>query len=260
MKKRWLILAAGHGIRWGDKFGIPKHLVDVGGEQLLSRTIRQLKELGERDIYLVSRDYVFPGVNIYVPRLDPENKEADKFLSSIDLWRNTKKDFVFLYGDVYFTDSAIKKIAETRVKDWALFARFGESEITGKQHGECFAFRFTPMMKLKLERTLLHLVDMRKDSQISRNGGWELYSMLEGFLPMERKRGSHLIEIDDFTEDFDFPEDYERWARRIGIWKEEEKKERKTSQQGKGAGRRKKSQAQSSQTSGRGREGSQKQE
>ena len=50
-----LILAAGRGIRLGELGRvIPKALVDVGGESLISRSIRYLKQSGIREIVIVT--------------------------------------------------------------------------------------------------------------------------------------------------------------------------------------------------------------
>ena len=44
--------------------------------------------------------------------------------------------------------------------------------------------------------------------KLKRGGGWEFYERMHGVT------GDHFVTIDDFTDEFDFPEDYERWMKR----------------------------------------------
>ena len=41
---KYIIMADGKGTRWGNYQDIPKHLIQIGGETLLGRTVRLLNE------------------------------------------------------------------------------------------------------------------------------------------------------------------------------------------------------------------------
>ena len=47
-------MADGHGRRWGRYLGRPKHLIRLGGESLLERTVRLLKANGVDGIAISS--------------------------------------------------------------------------------------------------------------------------------------------------------------------------------------------------------------
>ncbi len=51
-----VILCAGTGDRWNNYLGIPKQLIEIGGETLLDRAIRLLKRDGVSDIHVVTHN------------------------------------------------------------------------------------------------------------------------------------------------------------------------------------------------------------
>ena len=116
-------------------------MIEVDGEPIIHRTVRLLRDAGVKDIYVVGRDqtYKVPGSKLYVPTFTEAFHDADKFLSSRDLWIQTEGKTLVIYGDVYFTEDAIQQIVHCRHIDWLLFARPFASRLTGKGFGECFA-------------------------------------------------------------------------------------------------------------------------
>ncbi len=205
---RHIIIAAGEGTRWNNYLGVSKHFVEIGGERLLERTVRQLNERGIRPTVVGNTpDYHVEGCCLFIPNLNPDNVDADKFLSSESLWNEDGRTIV-LYGDVYFTDEAMDTIVNYKEKDWRLFGREGASEHTGCGWGECFAQSFYTE-HIEKHREMLHKIrDDYKAEKIYRCGGWEHYRAMEGFDLTEHKIGDKFYEIDDFTEDFDTPEDF----------------------------------------------------
>src|ERR1019366_5619970 len=144
------------------------------------------------------------------PELNPLNYDCDKFLSSACLW-NQEGRTVVLYGDVYFSDDAMQWVMEFQPREWALFARFGRSKLTGKKYGECFAHSFFPEHIAGHMAGLQHIVSAYSRGEIKRCGGWELYRQMERLPLEEHQRKGRFVEIDDWTEDFDCPLDYDRW-------------------------------------------------
>lgn len=218
---RIIIICAGEATRWKSHLGVPKHLIPIAGEPLLHRTVRLLRNLGVKDIQIVSKDdprYKIPGSNQFVPVLNPkENADADKFLSSRELW-NDKGRTIVLYGDVFFSLEAMTAIIRSEETDWTLFCRPEASRITGHKWGECFAISFYPESHDEMTVQLRRTATLWKTGKISRCGGWELYRAMTG-RPDDKIRHPHtmttnFIKIDDFTEDFDSPEDYELWIAR----------------------------------------------
>jgi len=212
-----IIIAAGEATRWGNYLNTPKHLIEIDGEPLLHRTVRLLKANGVSQVYVVSKDderYQIPGATQYIAQLNyKQNADADKFLSSKALWNRNGRTIV-LYGDVYFTEAAIKTIIGYQEKSWTLFCRKRASKLTGTPWGECFAQSFYPEDIPKHEAALHRVAKLYKDKIIDRCGGWEHYRAMVGF-PDNKIRSKlfngHCVEIDDLTDDFDYPEDYDRW-------------------------------------------------
>ncbi len=138
MNTRAIIIAAGKGLRWKNYKGIEKHFMKIDGEAIIHRTVRLLKEFGVDDIYVVgkTKKYEIEGTKLYKPKFTKEYYDADKFLSSKNLWNKKGKTLV-LYGDVYFTRQAIDQIVNYAHVDWLLFGRPFASLLTGKRYGEC---------------------------------------------------------------------------------------------------------------------------
>lgn len=212
---RFIIIAAGDGTRWGNYLGTTKHLAVLNGQPIIYRTIDLLRANGVSydDIFVVSKDYNLLIVNNYRPKLNPRNFDADKFLSSSKLW-NKEGRTVIVYGDVYFSEDAIKTIIESEEKDWRLFCRPTASKITGTPHGECFAISFYPHDHKYCYARLRQLVHLYNGRVLERIGGWEWARLISGIKPARLKKHQEelplYINIDDETDDIDYPEDYDR--------------------------------------------------
>jgi hypothetical protein len=224
MELRVIILAGGSGLRWGNYRGVPKHLVEIEGEVLLERTVKQfLKHTS--DVWVVGPDnrYKFDGANLYTPEIDDSPKEMSKFISSHDLWLD-KKDSknILVFGDVYFTDEAVKTIVSDK-GEWNFFVRRKGSIITGKPHKEIFAISFNNSTSVIFSHKIFMLYV--KTPTISTAGGWHLFRELTIGNPFSRNemfKNGGFVEINDWTEDFDYPKDLENWEKsRSTIWSED---------------------------------------
>ena len=220
---RVIVIAAGEGSRWGNHLGVPKHLIDIEGEVLLARTVRQFGAYTP-DVVVVGPDdrYLIPPARLHIPTLTPANGGVDKFLSSQHLWNPDGRTIV-AYGDVWFSDSAVDEIVGFWEHEWQLFARLDGSSFTGCEWGECFAQSFWPTQHAEHRRALELVRDLEASGEIDRSGGWEHYRAMCGArtatrLGQHADRGRMTL-IDDWTDDFDSPADYDRWlARRAHTW------------------------------------------
>lgn len=210
---RVIILCAGKGSRWVNYTGVPKHKVVVEGEVLVERTVRQFLKYTD-DIVLVANDdsYRIPGTTCYVVQEDKRYNVMDKFLSSSDQWSDTKTIIVF--GDVYFTDEAVEAIV-TNDREWCFFLRQNASQITGKPWGEIFALCFNASFNKIMLDSINDIVLNKNFSNSLLPAGWTLLTYLlkvkiieKIFLP---NNGYAYVSIDDWTEDFDFPIDFDTW-------------------------------------------------
>lgn len=223
-KIKAIMICAGDATRWGGYMNTPKHLIEIEGERLLDRTVRLLKERGIREIYTVVKritdEYYVKGAAQWVADLNPEeNADADKFLSSKELWNKEGRTLV-IYGDCYFTDEAMDTIVSHEGRAWHLFCRSQASEITGTPWGECFAQSFYPEDLERHEAALRRIAKLSKEGVIKRCGGWEHYRAMIGRSDAQLRKhvmGDCYTEINDWSDDFDYPKDYDEWKRRRSL-------------------------------------------
>lgn len=197
---KYIIMADGKGDRWHNYNNIPKHLVEIHGETLLSRTVRLLKLYdSESQIIITSHDerYEVPGAMRY----EPKNNilELDRFTREL-----IENDICFLYGDTYYSKEAINKIVNTET-DEVMFFSDNRSILA---------------VKVKCAEVFIqHLNNVRilyEAGKIKNCKGWQVYQSYAG-LPFDVKQiGEKCIYIHDETYDVNSLEDYEK------VLKEEE--------------------------------------
>lgn len=232
-KETVIIIAAGEATRWGGHTGVPKHFVRVPyklqtGEEvevpLLRRTIQQLYHREIVPIVIAKRGaegYKFKHARTeYVETDYDKNEDADKFLSSAHLWDKEGRT-VILWGDVFFTEGAMDRIFSQSphqamagtlpARDWTLYCRPNGSTLTGTRYGENFALAFYPEHHELMKEHLDKIVKAKKSGEAKRCGGWELYRSLVGVDLNTHTMTWGYEEINDWTEDFDTPEDYDTW-------------------------------------------------
>lgn len=209
---RIIIIAAGDATRWGGYLGVTKHYAVIDGEPVIERTVRLLRERGQDDVWVVSKDYSIDGVHNYHPKLNPRNHDADKFISSSELWADNKRTIV-IYGDVYFTEQAIDTILAEDITLYRLFCRPNGNKKFKYPYGECFAVSFHPTDHEFLMYCLKRLVHLYRADVISRIGGWELTRLMANVpiakMDQHKRWLANYYVIDDETNDIDYPSDYE---------------------------------------------------
>ena len=204
-----IVLAAGEGKRWGNYTGVPKHLLEIEGESLIQRTTRQISAYADRT-FVVGTDssYKTNFSELFVPEQRQPALEMHKFSSSRALWSERT---VLLFGDAYYTDEAISTIVQD-TEDFTFFLRSGPSSFTQKPYGEIYAFSFWDSAHEKLQEGINTLL---RQQDVYSAGGWALMRTLLGINHRSRTKAhlskGHYIEIDDWTEDFDYPIDLELW-------------------------------------------------
>jgi hypothetical protein len=210
---RILILCAGEGSRWGNYTGVPKHRVVVEDEVLIERTVRQFLKYTD-DIVVVANDGSdnIPGTTNYIAKKNESPTIMDKFLSSQEQWSDTKT--IIVYGDVYFTDEAVEMIV-TNDGPICFYLRKTRSKITGKGWGEIFGISFDGYLNKSMLENLNNVFFKDFANNNSVPAGWMLLRHIlnvkqthQIFLP----ENNHIyINIDDWTEDFDYPQDFDNW-------------------------------------------------
>ena len=190
---RYVIMADGKGSRWNNFMGHKKHEISIQGETLLERTVRLVHGCdGEADILITSHDESvdIPGARRY----EPKNNvlEIDRFTDEL-----IGDDMCFLYGDVLYSEEAIRTVKARRGSAPLLF--FGsEKSICAVLIGDGRLFR---SLYLEVRRKFL-------DGEISECKGWQVYHLYAGLPLNGREIGRSYVLLDSFTRDFNSPEDY----------------------------------------------------
>lgn len=188
-------------------FEIPKQLSIVKGERIVDRTIRLLREHGATDIYISSNNPMFDSCDAI--RL--ENKENNFTLKEgkttghwLDAFYPVNEEVCYIFGDVYFTEEAIKTIVNYKTDKNILF---GTSDALNKYHnnwGEPFAYivkDYNSFFKGIKEVKTMYDKGLIKRHPIV----WELYRYLHNIdINTQRIVGDYVC-IDDGTIDIDNP-------------------------------------------------------
>jgi len=236
----------GNPSRWKNFLNIPKQMVDTGdGIPLIQRTINQFSStFSGADFYLIARqdDSHFSsieGVEIINRRDSIDRPAAIEIVEYARDFLPDKSDILWIYADVYFSDNAVQRIADhisCRNSDFALFGRKRMNPMFGNTGGEKFAAYFTCDSREILLEYYRFLDRLYIGTPLHKYGTWELISLISALkkddssaLPYPALIGGktsftyqelaqirhskefhsrHWIEIDDETEDFDFPCEY----------------------------------------------------
>jgi hypothetical protein len=205
-----IVLCNGSEDKWQDHRGVRRHFVEIAGERLIDRTVRQF---GSRaDVVVSGPDlrYKVPGAALYVPLDEPDNLDADILLSTRALWSSLDRTLVVL-GDTWFSDAGVDAIVGLGDHRWFYVGREHGSRFSGTDYGEIFALSFWPEHQAELLAVMLEVRRRQRDEGLWRGGLWEHYRILRGIDPLEHRIDGHFLEVDDETEDFDFGPAFETW-------------------------------------------------
>lgn len=203
-KMKYIIMCGG----FYQDFEIPKQLSVVNGERLVDRTIRLLKENNITEIYISSNDERFDSCG--VPRLEHENSyryEDNKVKGYwLDAYYPMDEPCIYLHGDVYYSEDAIKKIINCNPN---VNTFIGNEIAKNEEHnnwGEPFGWIVVDQEKFRkgIEKTNR----LQDDGKLERGYAisWELYRVLNGLNPNKQYIiDDTYLSIDDETIDVDMP-------------------------------------------------------
>lgn len=219
MSARVLVLAQGTGRRW-DLGGVPfldapKHLCEIDGETLLGRARRLFAEQGCEVIVVGPQE---PGYTPCVTLDDPfpTGTEQDKFLGTRHLWSDTERTII-AWGDVWYSAEAVRTIVENPSSRLHYFRRPRASAITGHRWDESFAVSFSPADHDRVVELAKLVAAEVQAGRVKKDHIRTHYAAHLG-LPLDN--ASLLVStpdqtvIDDWTDDFDRPDEWARWVGR----------------------------------------------
>lgn len=203
-----IVLANGDQLRWPPG-SIPKQLLEVDSVPIILRTALRFEESLQASARVVTRDLRITSVvgGMRVVNVGETPEQLATLLKARSEWG--AKRTVCLLGDVYYTDAAIRAISECK-KDVAFYGRRLSSKVTGKPYGELVAMAWSS----SLDDQMIHSLECWRDRSLL----WSPYrDFADLWLPETDNYLHHipecLTEIDDFTDDFDIPEDWATWNR-----------------------------------------------
>jgi hypothetical protein len=208
---RAILCCAGSGERWRNFLGVPKHLIVIDGATLIARAVAQLRGRGIDDVVITSFDerYEIAGARRCAPTTTILPGTGMGFSASF--WSDTGRTLVLL-GDVYFSEAAVDAIVTASEEETTWLGRKGGGQV--KKYGEMFGVSIPLGRQQRLRDAAAEVVQLREQRLIQRIMGWELYAVVNGLDPTIVDPGPNWLNVDDETDDFDFPGDYLRWLKR----------------------------------------------
>lgn len=210
-----------------DFFETPKQLTIINGETLVERTIRLLKNNGINDIFISSNNSIF---DKYAPRLEHLNfyKTDSEVVYGywLDAYYPMDEPCVYLHGDVYYSEDAIKTIVNYKT-DRNIF--IGNEVAKNKEHhnwGEPFGWIINNQ---EIFRKGIDLCKYLQDIGRCERGyaiSWELYRVLNGLdINKQYIIDDTYLSINDETIDIDYPWQIEEMQNKLGKQVNDEKEE-----------------------------------
>jgi MobA-like NTP transferase domain len=206
---RVIISAAGSARRWRGHLGRPKHLIQIppGGETMLRRTVRIVRDFGADDVVITAPMNDPPGLTYETegarlfrkPNVQPRDRDnhyrqADRFLPR-ELW-NTEGRTLILAGDFFYCRKTLKNIVAYDPGTWVLYGRIHNTkwppdDPNGMTRTRMvLGFGFPPQEHDLVMDGIEKLTAMQRDpdSPVKRSVGLDLYRYLCGQTPEELGR------------------------------------------------------------------------
>lgn len=193
---RYIIMCGGKHIDQNN----PKQLFRVKNETFVERTIRLLKENGIKaeDIVISASNPAFTKFGIAtVSTISPrQDRWFDAAFPLLDL-----DPACYIFGDVYFSPAAIKKIIETETDDIEFFASAPPfTETYYKPYAEPFAFKVAD--KKHFAKALEKTSELFDSGELKRGIAWEIWQVVKGTKLNEIDYTNYTV-INDYTCDVD---------------------------------------------------------
>lgn len=197
-------------------------LTPIKGTPLIVRTIKQFTQAGAlvrvvtNDPDIIELVRMQKNVTIAWDADDPKYSQVDMIRKGLHFAWSRRSIIVF--GDVVFTDAAVKRIMENRTEDWTVFGRSTDSQITGTRWAEYFAIELNWGSREQGKEAVNQVVSYFISGEWHRASAWEWYYHMEKMPyhipnPANVPTGPHWVEINDGTDDIDFADDAKRLKR-----------------------------------------------
>lgn len=193
---RFILCCSGKQTRWNNFLGTSKQLVSIDDERLINRTVRLIKKYNDTyEIIIMTyhpQEFNIKDTTFYIPTGNYESHQSKPaYWASKPIWTSESNvRNIILFGDVYFSEYAMKIISITNNNidnNLIFYGRENSSPVSRCPYGELWGLSFN--------KTIYN------DLQLYESG-WEL---------KDKFNNSIFIEIGGICEDFDYPSDYDNW-------------------------------------------------
>ena len=203
------------------KFKKHKALTEINGEVLVERTIRLLKENGIKEWYISTNNPDFDKYdengNIIHHKNTFEALEDGSIKGYwLDAYYIPEGKTIYLHGDVYYTEEAIKKILNYEAKENTFIGNEIARNPDHLNWGEPFGWIIVNPEKFR--KDIEDTKKLQDEGKLERGYAisWELYRVMNGYDPnyMLINDNNYLV-INDLTIDVDEPYQIEEVNKRI---------------------------------------------
>lgn len=216
---KYYILANGEGTRWHNYKGVPKQLIEIEGESILHRMIRLLHNEGvKKDDIFICGPFEDENAKSIMTK-SPTKREVFEEIAEL-----AKGSFTILYGDCYYTEECINMIVHRPINKFDEFLNKEANPNTGCTWPEGYAHRCLDW-QWWLDK-MRELNNGIKEGRIIYDKDWFLHFWFLDSQHMERELyfpdnydydKDHDIYWCDKTDDFDYPEDLEKFCQHTGL-------------------------------------------
>lgn len=182
--------------------GMPRQLVNIGGERVLDRTIRLLKQNGVTDISITATDNAFNDCGVPVINY----QSVDNANTWVNCFYPTDEPVTYIFGDVFFSPDAIKKIVETKTESVEFFGSAPPFDSRySKKWAEPFAFKVVDTNYFK--QCIAKVKKLKAQGKFKRDPiAWEMWQVVKN-TPLNYIYYGNYTAINDYTCDIDEEKD-----------------------------------------------------
>lgn len=180
----------------------PKQLLQVRGECIVERTIKLLRKCGVDDIAISTNDDRFEWLGVPILKHDNDFTYGKREGKWLEAFYPTNQPVTYIFGDVYFSEAAIRKIVETETDSIMFFASAPPfHEKYTKNWAEPFAFKVQDPELFFRKVEECHKYDL--EGRFHREAvSWELWQVIKGG-PLDVIDYTNYVAINDYTCDID---------------------------------------------------------
>lgn len=198
------------------EFETPRQFIQINGEKIIERTIRLLRKNGVKnsDMFISSNNPAFDNLGIE-RKENPNNKYITDGKPREGYWVDAfypmDEPCCYLFGDVYYSDEAIKTIVNTKCTDHVMFGNVVEvpgTVKTIKNWDEPLGFMVVNQERFKEAiKDIKKLWDERSPKLNRHPIAWQVYRYLNGYDLCKPCIKDNFININDYSTDVDHKAD-----------------------------------------------------